>query len=365
MVLQALRQRVGLRPLAARPGAGLLQQRGDGDVVLGEPRALERVAVDDPPVEADVVEVDALEVEVDAGLAADELGLDRRRRVGEADDAVVDDLAVRAADDDAPGPQRVPPLVVGEVVEAHATAEVERRERRRGVLRRAVAAPAVGAERVGQRRGERPGRHDRRLEADAQQAPDHRDGVVEVRRADLHRGRRPDHALLHDRQPCRVPRHQQVLLGDLDEAAVADVGPERAQAGQVRRGRRLGEHAGAEPDELARGVGHRRPGDARDDEVGRPRAQQRRDRLERGRAPARGDLGAALGGAADDAGGAEAIGRRAREAEEELGAPAGADDAEGRGGHRGPSTRASSHAFLNAPRGSSVSARRAKSGTRS
>ena len=72
VVLQALRQRIGLRTLATRPGAGALQQQRHAEIVLREPRARERVAVDHAPVEADVVEVEAFEVEIDAGLAAHE-----------------------------------------------------------------------------------------------------------------------------------------------------------------------------------------------------------------------------------------------------------------------------------------------------
>ena len=174
-------------------------------------------------------------------LAADELGLDRRRGIDEAHDVVVDELAVGPADDDAPGAQGVPPLVVGEVVES-------------------------------------------------------------ARRRFL-----PD-----DGQPRRVGRHQQILLGDLDEAAAADVGPQRPQPRKVGRGRGFGEDAGAEADDLAQRVGHDRPRDRRDDEVRRLRAQELRRRGERGHAPARADLGPSVGGAGDDTGGSEAVGRRAR-----------------------------------------------------
>src|SRR3954466_9222020 len=60
MILQPVGQRVRLRSLAARPGAGLLEQQRHGEVVLGEACAGERVAVHDAAVEADVVELVAL-----------------------------------------------------------------------------------------------------------------------------------------------------------------------------------------------------------------------------------------------------------------------------------------------------------------
>src|SRR5450756_2511855 len=116
MVLACLRERIRLRTFTANPRPLGLQHAGDGDVVLGQPGPEPRVAVDDTSVEAHVHQVAALEVHVDTGAAVDERGLHGAGRVDQPDDRVVDQLAPRTPHDDAPGSQRVPPLVLHEVV---------------------------------------------------------------------------------------------------------------------------------------------------------------------------------------------------------------------------------------------------------
>ena len=66
MVLQAAGERTGLRPLGARPRARPLEQVGDGDVILGQARARERIAVVDRDAHAGQP---ALSDERDVGLA--------------------------------------------------------------------------------------------------------------------------------------------------------------------------------------------------------------------------------------------------------------------------------------------------------
>ena len=160
-----------------------------------------------------------------------------------------------------PGPQRVPPLVVGEVVEPHAG----RRSRASRAswspaCGRRVAAPAVGAERVGQRRGERagatrpPARSRRRAgpriietawyrcveetctEVGSPITPvAHHRQPGRVRRASAGTARRPGRGRCRRRRPT---------------APADPPGPARA-ASRRARGRR--------PDHLPRGLGRHRP----------------------------------------------------------------------------------------------------------
>ena len=240
MVLTALRQRVRLGSVTPCPGAGVGQDLCHRDVVLRHPGVGPRVAVDDPPVEGHEVQVHALQAHVDAPAAVGQQRGDRADRVDHAGDPVVDDLPGRAADDDAAFPQGVPPLVVGEVVQGAATAEVQRRQRGRPRLRDRRRVPPRPTARIHQWGHEVTAGDDDLRHVDAEQPADHRDRVVQVRGGHLDRGRLPDDALADQGEAGGVAGHQQVLLGDLDTAGRADVGPQRAQPVQVRCRWRLG-----------------------------------------------------------------------------------------------------------------------------
>src|SRR5689334_7197812 len=70
VVLAAVRQRVRRGRLVAGPGAGALGQVGHCQVVVGQAAADERVAVHHLAVQADVLEVQPFQVEVQPGLPA-------------------------------------------------------------------------------------------------------------------------------------------------------------------------------------------------------------------------------------------------------------------------------------------------------
>jgi len=213
---------------------------------------------------------------------------------------------VRATDDDAALPQLVVPLVVGEVVEPHRATEVDRGNRRRRVLRRGVAGPAGPGERVDKGRDERAGIHGRRVEARGEQATHHRHRVVEVRRRDLHRGRLPDDAALHQLAASGVTRQQEVLLRDLHQPGLPHGSPQSAEAVPVGRRWRLRQHryAGRNGFGDDRRIGH--PRHAADDEV-RPAVEQPGQREMRGHAPAPGHLLGRVSPAYDDAGDRESL----------------------------------------------------------
>src|SRR5206468_1274518 len=83
------------------PGPGTVEQRRHRDVLIGQSGADIWVSVDHGAIEADVVEVEALDVQVPAGLPAHERRRHGRDRVGEPDHPVVDEFAAAAPHDDA------------------------------------------------------------------------------------------------------------------------------------------------------------------------------------------------------------------------------------------------------------------------
>jgi hypothetical protein len=175
---------------------------------------------------------------------------------------------------------------------------------------------------------ERTGDHGCRVEADAEHVPDHRGGVVQVRRADLDRGHVPDDALAQQCEAGGVAGHEQVLLGDLHLPARADGVPQVAQALDGGCGRGLGQHAQSQLDGFLRRLGRDRPGHRRHHELRLLCRDEVGEGAERRDAPLRLDLFTALGRAGHHAGDGQVLGRHAGQAQEELCSPATADDTE-------------------------------------
>ncbi|GAA4986734.1 hypothetical protein GCM10025734_11220 [Kitasatospora paranensis] len=288
--------------------------------------------MEDTAVEGDVLGVVAVEVEVLAELRAVQGGGEDGARPGEPDDGVVGDLAVGPADDDPSLPEPVVPLVVGEVVEAvQVVPEVERGQdggRRTG---RVVARPAVAVQRVDQGCGVAAGADGDRAEAHAQEAAHHGHRVVAVGGGHLDGGGPPDRALGDQGAARRVTRHQEVLLGDLDGPAIADPCPQGAQAVEIGGRGCLGQDFRPQLDEPDDHLGIGRPRHRADHEVRLRRADEIVGRQVRRRAPPAAGLLRRLRTPAGDTDERQPLRQQGGEAGEELGPPAGADDAE-RGG---------------------------------
>src|SRR5665648_1016097 len=127
---------------------------------------------------------------------------DHRAGVHPPGHPVVQQLPMAAPHEQPVDPQRVVPLVVGEVVDGTAApAEVEQPQRAARLLRRRVAGPTVLGLRVDERAGEPPGGDLDRPEPDAEHRSDQRHGVVHVRRRDLHLRDLADHTDPQHRRP--------------------------------------------------------------------------------------------------------------------------------------------------------------------
>jgi hypothetical protein len=275
-----------------------------------------------------------LQIEVGSGAAPHQRGLHGCTRIGHPYHGVVHDLAERAAHHHPAGAQRIPPLVVREVVQGRTgPAEVQEGEGGDGVLGGEVVGPAAGGQRVGERGGEGAGRHRRGPEADAQCVPDERHRVIHVRRGHLHRGGLADHALPDERDPSGVAGHQRVLLRDLDESAAvgarraAHGGPQLPQPACIGGRRCFRENRDPAVDEVPYGLGRNLPGH-RDDHELRSGAAQFVDGQEGGHPPLLPHLGGACRRARHHAGHRQPPGQSPRQPGEEPGPPATAHDAE-------------------------------------
>src|SRR5579875_1910042 len=148
VVLAGVSEGVRGRPLVPGPRRVGPEHGADGDLLVHQPQPEERVAPHHLAVPRQVLGVVAVQVEVVAELVALDGGTHDGAGPGQAQDGVVLDLPVAAPDDDAPGPQLVVPLVVGEVVHAGAAvAEIDEPDEGLGGLDGVVVGPAVPVQR--------------------------------------------------------------------------------------------------------------------------------------------------------------------------------------------------------------------------
>ena len=287
------------------------------------------VAKDDAPVQREVGEVHALVVHPEPGHGPLDPGRHRGHLIGHPHDGVVEDLPHRPTHDEVVRSHRVPPLVVGEVVAAHpAGAEVDPGQGGFGWFDGAVVGPAGRRDGIHQLRGKGPGRHGRGIASDLQELTHQGNGMVEVGRADQHRGRGADDAGPDDVEPRGMQRHQRILLGDLDQISGSHIGPQSVQLRKVGGGRGFGEHGYRPLDQLSREIRRHRPRHAEDHEIRPLPGQQLVDGVAGRHSPVPLHRGGRLRSPGHHSGDPEALGHQVGHPQEDRRPPPGPDQGE-------------------------------------
>src|SRR4051794_26004271 len=107
MVLTRRGERVRSLPLTPAPLGHPGEQGSDRDLLVGQPNPRKGVPVDPFAMEAEMVGRDPLQVPAEPSLPPNQPRLDGGRRIHESHQAIVDQLAMTAPNDDPAAPQRV------------------------------------------------------------------------------------------------------------------------------------------------------------------------------------------------------------------------------------------------------------------